>query len=1591
MSWAWFDSTAQTPIEPAVEVSGGASLTVSGVVVRSTDAHGPNLLSSDLASAEGYSSGYYTTNATLDTTTSEALSGRSSFRLTQTASTYYRMWHEVTDLTPLTVGKTITIMAAVKPEVSTTGMMNVGTNLSNNYGTEVELPAGVWTTISKTYVVESGCDVVNCEVFLRGDGSAIAYIDRLAYWVGGSGTWQYPPGGMTTGVASLAVGNGYNLLPIETATAQSTDGLHSSNNCTVSVSTAQAAHGTTSFLLTQNDSTWYAANWDVSYLKFLPVGTRVTVQAEVRATINTSGVVYVETDTGVHSTVVSYSANTWTRVSTTYFIEPGQTYVYFGVAINGGGTDTAYIDKLAVWIGNDASWEVPTHGPNLLFSNIAAGTEINQTPTGFRDFTGGAVLTSSTTRSVSGSRSLQASIANGRFSIGQFDETLAPARPGVAYSVGYDCYPGTAPTGGYDWTVYVEFRDATKALISWVVVGSKTLTPNAWNGLFGTVVAPPGTRYLMVAPYREASAGSTSESAWIDNLYLWEGAPATWEAPTHGPNLLPMTVASAESTSGGWANATLEVSTEQASHGSTSFKLSPPFPDTWWALGIDLDGLTGIPPVGTMITIQAEVYPLATTDGNMMISTELYNRWGDNTNMTLPANTWTRMSMSYVIEPGFTDFNLYAAGGDGTPGTVYLDKLAYWIGADGPWEAPPTVGADLVVSASLNASGIVVDSGGSGLTAVATLTASATVSKDVTVSVSVTSSLSSSGYVASTRTVAMSSTASLAATGIVVDSGTVFLDTITFTLSSSGVVVDNSTVALPIGTAALYSAGYVSLGGAEQSLTATGSLTADGVVIDSTTATVDSGVGSLTASGTVDWYVSSSSTTIGSLTSAEVAERNGTGSWLWDATLSSTALVTDEGTGILAGVGGLTVDADVSVGGTTSSLTSAAGLTAAAVRVPVGDVSLTATGSLDSEPRLDLALSGSAGSSATLTTVAVAGRNGESSLGVVASLTGIAQKVAAATTELSSTASTSVVGVVVDEGSAFLTEGIGSLTASGLVVSSRSSSVGVSGSLTVGALVSLAGASVSASAEASIVSSGVVIDSGDAVLSQPVADLLTNGSVVTLVGGVLPSAVVSLTGTGLVTDEGTGILTGFAGLTSSGYVEGAGQAGTVTATTTLDGAGVRVPVGTADVSAVGALSSSSTLAAMADASMVGSASMVGHAVRIVAVEAVLGAVAGLVPVGLVERLGSVAISADAGIQADPRVAANASSALSSAGTLTASGLATGAGGGFVTAAADLTSSATVVDDGTSSVSATFDTQSAAHVVSSGLVSQEFAGSLTSMGLVTDTGELDLSASALFSADGSRVISSDAVGNVIASLTSMGLVTDSADVLESADANLVGSSFVEDSTTALPLSGASHLSVIAVVVSVGGSVQAQGAANLNATADVPVVATTSLSAEGVLTAQGSVSLAFSTGMQAQAGLSVTGLVTDEGAGILTAVGGLSADGYVHPAVQGQAQITGQALLDCSAQVLSTLAVGLPVEASVRAVGIVGRLVGPEIPPVVVLSGTQPVVVLSGAQPVVIRRRAVQPFIVWKREDPIVEIPASPDGLVVQGSLTSMVSV
>lgn len=113
--------------------------------------------------------------------------------------------------------------------------------------------------------------------------------------------------------------------------------------------------------------------------------------------------------------------------------------------------------------------------------------------------------------------------------------------------------------------------------------------------------------------------------------------------------------------------------------------------------------------------------------------------------------------------------------------------------------------------------------------------------------------------------------------------------------------------------------------------------------------------------------------------------------------------------------------------------------------------------------------------------------------------------------------------------------------------------------------------------------------------------------------------------------------------------------------------------------------------------------------------------------------------------------------------------------------------------------------------------------------------------------------------------------------------------------------------------------------------------------------------------------------------------------VHPAVQGQAQITGQALLDCSAQVLSTLAVGLPVEASVRAVGIVGRLVGPEIPPVVVLSGTQPVVVLSGAQPVVIRRRAVQPFIVWKREDPIVEIPASPDGLVVRGELTGMVSV
>lgn len=157
---------------------------------------------------------------------------------------------------------------------------------------------------------------------------------------------------------------------------------------------------------------------------------------------------------------------------------------------------------------------------------------------------------------------------------------------------------------------------------------------------------------------------------------------------THGPNLLPLAVSSAEGYTSGLivaSDCTIAVSAEQAAYGAQSFKVVSAS-GSYWAIYYLVPVL---PSVGTTITFQAEVF--ATTSGdtaNTMVETNLANSWAPDSPTLTPLGTWTKVRQEYTVESGVSYIHLYVAG-SGPPTTVYVDKLAYWVGSDDVWEPPP--------------------------------------------------------------------------------------------------------------------------------------------------------------------------------------------------------------------------------------------------------------------------------------------------------------------------------------------------------------------------------------------------------------------------------------------------------------------------------------------------------------------------------------------------------------------------------------------------------------------------------------------------------------------------------------------------------------------------------------------------------------------------------------------------------------------------------------------------------------------------------------------------------------------------------------
>ena len=162
--------------------------------------------------------------------------------------------------------------------------------------------------------------------------------------------------------------------------------------------------------------------------------------------------------------------------------------------------------------------------------------------------------------------------------------------------------------------------------------------------------------------------------------------------------------------------------------------------------------------------------------------------------------------------------------------------------------------------------------------------------------------------------------------------------------------------------------------------------------------------------------------------------------------------------------------------------------------------------------------------------------------------------------------------------------------------------------------------------------------------------------------------------------------------------------------------------------------------------------------------------------------------------------------------------------------------------------------------------------------------------------------------------------------------------------------------------VDGTTPAINATNLNNIED-------GMDAQGILTADASIAYDTAALISVTGSLTAEGLITDEGTVVLSA----------------------SALLTGDPQTAQTATADLTVTASLVAAAVVGREVGPEIDPIIVLAGDSPVVAWKcDPETVQVSKAIPSTFIVWRRADPVVTVTIPDDTLLVSASLTGTVA-
>lgn len=361
-----------------------------------------NLLTYNQATVETDTTGWVqgTGTPTIARSTTQAAHGIASLSLTTTAAgtasvTTGATGTPWTNSVPVTPGQTITGVASVFTATAgrsawitlyfqDAGGAQLGTSLAGN---ALALGTSTWTQVSMTGTVPANAVVARLVVAVQTPAAAgeVYYIDKAGVWKDSSTDWV-PPNHNARDLLQATPANqpiyrktNLNLLTYNQCSVETdTTGFNAFANCSMAVSSVQAAHGVSSLALTVTANGNFAAGITGGTGGVpVTVGTTYTATVSVRAaTASRTMMAGIEWFNAAGSTLsYSYgigaasSTSTWTNYFVTAVAPANAAFArVFADGTSGVAAEVHYIDKLGFWAGSSTVWTPPV----ILFNSRPA-------------------------------------------------------------------------------------------------------------------------------------------------------------------------------------------------------------------------------------------------------------------------------------------------------------------------------------------------------------------------------------------------------------------------------------------------------------------------------------------------------------------------------------------------------------------------------------------------------------------------------------------------------------------------------------------------------------------------------------------------------------------------------------------------------------------------------------------------------------------------------------------------------------------------------------------------------------------------------------------------------------------------------------------------------------------------------------------------------------------------------------------------------------------------------------------------------------------------------------------------------------------